>query len=55
MSSRYMFHQIEDVDNPAGASITIIERVDALELVMDESHFNKRIGVEKVAVVNEAL
>ena len=40
-----LMYQIEYIQYSAGSAISIIERVYALELVMQDSHFDQRIDI----------
>ena len=50
-----MQNEVQHVDDSAGAPIAIVERMDALELVMDERHLDQGIGIEQRIVIDEAL
>ncbi len=47
--------QVEDVDDAPGAAVAVVERVDALELVVDQRHFDERVGGEQFVVIDEAF
>ena len=50
-----LFHQIQHIDYAAGAAIAIVEGVDAFKLVVDQRHFDQRVGIEQVRLIHEPL
>ncbi|MNJ49385.1 hypothetical protein D3C77_446110 [compost metagenome] len=47
-------HQIEQVEDAAGAAIAVIEGVNALELVVDDGHLDQGIGITELVVIDIA-
>ena len=47
------FDEVKDVQDTAGAPISVVKRVYGFEAVVDESHFNERIHIEEVGLVHE--
>ena len=50
-----MAAEIEHVDNAPGAAVTVLKWMDAFELVMDQRHLDKWVGIKNSCVVYEAL
>ena len=54
-AAQALLDQIEHVDDAPGAAVAIVERVDALELMVNQCHFDQWVGRKQLAVVNESL
>ena len=50
-----LLDQIEHVDDAPGAAVTVVKWMDAFELVMDQRHLDKWVGIKKSCVVYEAF
>jgi hypothetical protein len=48
-----LLYKIENVENPTRSAIAIIKGMNALELMMDECHFDERVGIDRVGAVDE--
>ena len=46
-------HEIQDVNDAASAPVTIVERMDALKLVMDDRHLDERIHIKASRVIDK--
>ena len=47
--------EVKDIEDAARAPVSIVERMDALKLMVNESHLDEGIGVKISRVVHEAL
>ena len=43
--------EVEDVEDAAGAAISVIERVDGLELIVEDGHFDERVDIGPEGIV----
>jgi len=50
-----LLDEVQHIDDATGAAIAIIERVDALELVVNQRHLDEWIGIEYSIVIDEPL
>jgi hypothetical protein len=50
-----LLDEVQHIDYSASAAVAVIERMNALKLVVNQRHLDERIGIEYSIVIDEAL
>lgn len=50
-----LFHEVKDIQDAPRAAVPVIERMDALELMVDQTHLDERVHLEGNLSVDELL